>query len=515
MNKNSIKIVFILVVVALPFTACNKKHLDINPFSVTEADYFRTEAEFNKGVLGVYAKLTDLYWYNGSFPLSAPMEIQYLPGDDVTTLMERALEHFGQLTSSLPTTGVVPLFYTKTYAMIGRANILLEKIEAENGVYKTPGLKNTHRGEALFLRGLGYYWLWNFFGRSPLLLKRLTSTTEFTQGPSEENQLLDQAIKDFAEAATLLPASWDAANRGRTTNNAAYAFQGKCLVFRGNVKNAVADYQAAITAFNQISGVVLIPNWPDNFAYDQENNAESLFEFQASRPNGNDNVYLYNDFNDAVGPLSTYWGYFIPGITVGQNGLNFGTTDKLFNAFTPGDRRRDSTIDMPSTASPKPIHKYTRRNLHTPNNNIGSYNNPRILRYADVLLLKAEAILQSGGSTSEAIDLVNQIRTRIRTWDAGLGGSGTIPANYSNAETNKTTIMSWIMNERLIELAGEGQRWFDIRRWHIAGFITLTNDFFNSASADRMAFEAPKHLLMPIPSSEMNNNPNMIQNPGY
>ena len=90
---------------------------------------------------------------------------------------------------------------------------------------------------------------------------------------------------------------------------------------------------------------------------------------------------------------------------------------------------------------------------------------------------------------------------------------GTAPANYSVAETDKTVIMNWIMKERFIELAGEGQRWFDLRRWQMQGIITLDNSFFNSNVP--MAFDATKHLDLPIPNSELDVNPNMRQNPNY
>ena len=103
----------------------------------------------------------------------------------------------------------------------------------------------------------------------------------------------------------------------------------------------------------------------------------------------------------------------------------------------------------------------------------GSVNNPRLFRYADVLLLKAEATLQSGGSTAEAIGFINEVRKRARDMVPG----GTAPADYSTAETDKNLIMKWIMDERLIELAGEGQRWFDVRRWDKQGIITLDNAF--------------------------------------
>jgi hypothetical protein len=100
------------------------------------------------------------------------------------------------------------------------------------------------------------------------------------------------------------------------------------------------------------------------------------------------------------------------------------------------------------------------------------------------------------------------VRTRAR-------GAGTSPANRDNTVTDREQIRQWIMDERLMELAGEGQRWFDLRRWALAGQITLDNTFFNSAIPDDMGFSSPKHLNYPIPTSETNVNPNITQNSGY
>lgn len=125
-------------------------------------------------------------------------------------------------------------------------------------------------------------------------------------------------------------------------------------------------------------------------------------------------------------------------------------------------------------------------------------------------MLKAEATLQSGGSTADAIGFINQVRKRARD----MVSAGIAPADYSTAETDKATIMNWIMNERLIELAGEGQRWFDLRRWDKEGIITLDNSFFNSIVTDKMSFQ-PKNIFCPIPNSETDVNPNVKQNDGY
>lgn len=479
------------------YFSCNKNELDLLPHGPTEANYFAQESDFQKAVFGVYSKLSDVYWYNAGSSL-APM--LYAEGDDITTNdANQAFETFGQLQ---PSSGSVSYMYTIWYQMIARANVVLEKVASvKDGVYTTANLKNYNKGEALFMRGLAYYYLWNYYGTAPLRNERVTDPSAFTPSNTSGTQLLEQAIKDFTDAAGLLPVTWDAANRGRATANAANGMLGKSLVFKASASKTVADYASAITAFNKITGISLLPNFADNFAFDTENNSESLFEFQATQAFGLDNVWLSNDFDNAIGSMSAFWGYYN---NVSLNGQSrFYATTKLQSAFNPSDPRRDSTLMADRT-----IRKYVTRDKFT-STNVASANNPRILRYADVLLLKAEATLQSGGSTSDAITLVNQVRTRARNMVTG----GTVPANFSTAETDKTKIMGWIMDERFMELAAEGQRWFDLRRWHLQGIITLNSSFFSSNVA--MAFDAAKHLYMPIPNSELDVNPNMKQNPGY
>ncbi|MEP7278451.1 MAG: RagB/SusD family nutrient uptake outer membrane protein [Bacteroidota bacterium] len=497
---------YILKTICLSLTAsmvfclsCNKNQLDLLPHGPTEANYYTQESDFQKAIFGVYSKLSDVYWFNGGSPL-APMI--YAEGDDITTNdNNQAFEVFGQLQ---PSNGRLSYMYAIWYQMIARANVALEKIAAvKDGIYKTANLKNYNKGEALFLRGLAYYHLWNYYGTSPLRNERVTEASQFLPGNTSGTQLLEQAITDFTDAAALLPLTWDATNRGRITSNGANGMLGKSLVFKGSVTKAAADFAAAITAFNKITGLSLVANFADNFAFDTENNSESLFEFQASQPFGFDNVWLSNDFDNAVGSMSAYYGYYNNNFSLGGQSRFYATT-KLVAAYDAGDPRRDTTLNI----ADRTINKYVTRDKVT-QSGVGSANNTRILRYADVLLLKAEAILQSGGLTTDAIDLINQVRTRARNMKAG----GLVPANYLVSETDKTKIMGWIMNERLLELAGEGQRWFDLRRWQLQGIITLNNAFFSSNVP--MAFDVTKHLYMPIPNSELDVNPNMKQNPGY
>ena len=510
MKKTFLKTITILLCVSVvSYWGCKKSFIDRLPHGPTEQTYFSTEAEFSQGVFGIYAKLTDLYGWvtvdGGSGPDAQLMPVFLLEGDDITT--NKSSEEFEQFGSLQPSSGRVGQFYKTLYQLIARSNIMLEKTAAvANGIYVTPNLKNYHTGEALFLRGFAYYYLWTYFGTAPLNTARVTSTAQFTPPGTTGTQLLDQAIDDFTKAAALLPSTWDNSNKGRATRNAAYGFLGKCLVFKASATKSNTDFTAAIAAFNSISGATLIPKYDDNFAFDTENNSESLFEFQASQAAGENNIWLNNDFDNAIGNLSISWNYYNGNELYGNS--RFYATEKLLNSFDPTDPRRDLIFD----AGDKTITKYVTRSGgpvlgYQPG---GSIDNYRLLRYADILLLKAEAVLQSGGSASEAIGYINQVRTRARNMVPGSA----LPANYSTAETNKATIMNWIMKERFLELAGEGQRWPDLRRWQMQGVITLDNAFFNS-NTTTMSFQSPKHLYFPIPNIELDVNPNVQQNAGY
>jgi hypothetical protein len=496
-----------LLFTTVTYIACNKSILNIPPPNPSEASYFSNENEFRAAVLGAYAVTTD-YFSSSNIPGGsgdAEQEVFFLPGDDLTNTSTPAegFEVFGNAIA--PAAGKLKEIFGSSYILINRANKVLEKIEAvADGVYKTPNLKNYNKGEALFLRGFAHYMLWNIFGTAPVVTVTPTTPDQLNPPSSKGTDLLDQAIKDFTDAASLLPASWSAGDVGRVTANSANGMLGKCLVFRATVNKAAADYQAALAAFDKISGAALTTNFEDNFDVSKENNQESLYEFQAGvNINGFQNAWLSNDQAD-VGVAGSFWQCYYNGPGTYMGGGLYIATAKLRNSFDPKDPRLPLTLDT----SDNNITRYVLKDkAEGPCN---SDNNVRILRYADVLLLRAEAVLQSSGSTSDAIGFINQVRARARNMVAG----GSQPADLNTAETNKGTIMQWIMDERLRELAGEGQRWFDLRRWAIGSTITLDNNFFSSVNSTQMAWD--NHFLyFPIPNSETDKNPNIIQNPGY
>lgn len=491
--------------------SCKESFLENpKPPAPTEDVFFKTQDDFERTVYGIYAKMNGWYAWNGGVQgvdggNTPNFTMWTLPGDDATTTAGGefgAPEAFGPLQAS---NRVVERFYNVAYEIISRANVLLEAQLDEPGAYQSEELKNNHRGEALFLRAYAYFNLWNYFGTAPLVTIRVRSAGEALNPPSEGTQLLDQAIIDLQEASSLLPDTWDEANTGRVTKNSAFGMLGKVLVFRGTVTGSTTDFTEAIDAFDNISGVTLVVDFTDNHAADTENNAESLFEYQASQPSF-DNIWLPDEFNNTDGSMST------ASYTAFENINNFGyggaqtvATQKLVEIFEAGDPRLPLTVDSTTRA----VRKYI---LRDQKNQVGgsSVNNPRILRYADVLLLKAEAIVRSGGSLSEAITLINEVRTRARN----MGSSG-MPADFSTSEADVETVKQWIRDERFRELAfEEAHRWWDVRRWAMAGEITLSNEFFDSDNSD-LQFEYPKHLYFPIPLSELDRNPEMKQNPDY
>lgn len=490
---------FSLFALSIIYLSCNKKALDISSPTASEANYFQNENEYRTAILGAYASLTDYYSAGGSAQLIA----WYLPGDDMTVGNDNSLEVFKGLNSG---DGALNQVWSSSYKMIGRANKVLERIAIAENVFTTPNLKNSITGEAYFLRAFAHFHLWNLFGTAPVVIAIPKSTEQLYAPSSKGTELLDQAIADLTLASGLLPSSWSSGDLGRATANSANGLLGKVLVYRASANKSVADYQAAIVAFNKISGLSLNSNFEDNFDVTKENNNESVFEFQAG-PNitGNgQNGWLSNDQCDC-GVSGAYYQMFEDGAGTYMGGGRYSATVKLQNSFNSADPRLPYTL----TADKQNFVKYVRDGGGT-DGAIVSRNNNRILRYADVLLLEAEAILQSGGGTTEAIGLINQIRARARNMVPG----GVEPADLLLAETDKKIIMQWIMDERFRELAGEGHRWFDLRRWHMAGYITLNNAFFSSLSAGNMDFKIT-NLLFPIPNNEIDVNKNIVPNPGY
>lgn len=530
-------------VIALLFTvflgSCND-FLEVAPTSELESNYFENENRIQRGIGAIYAEITNLYGSNLA-KAGATHPLYLLPGDDLAAsgTSYSNYEAFSGLTAS---DGKIAQYWGHLYQLIARANFMLQKIEVPEikAVYATPRLYEYNRGEALFLKSWAYYRLWDLFRKAPLQDERIESIHAATLPPSKGFEMLDEAIRQLETAAELLPVSWNQENKGRVFKNSAYGLLVKCYAMRACYAaeyggNAAADYESAAKAFEKMtpeSTLLQVP-FGDNFDYRTENNAESLFEFQASHAQKEDNSWLDNNFGGDAGFMGAYYQHFTTHWAAGNPPI--GPTRKLMNLFEPGDPRAAETFKKAEEVDNKggaiwwlgsawdyydgyQFVKYIngeRGNIYDRNWQITSGNNPRIIRLADVLLTAAEAYFHTG-RVEKATRLVNQVRARARI-STPDGSESSVPADYATVDFQN------IMDERMLELAGEeGIRWTDLRRWHAAGFVDLSRwtaeDFGYLSDPVTFVFSVPKHLLYPIPTGEINSNPLMQadgNNPGY
>lgn len=535
--KKYLIVVSLLVLTGGSFYSCDEDELlEVNPTAEVESIYFSTENRVQRGVGSVYAAFASVYstqMQNGS---PGPMHSFWLlPGDDLIKDGSGAtFDVFSGLTGA---NRRVEGVWKRFYQIIARANFMLEKIEEPEvtAVYITEGLKENNLGELLFLRSFCEMKLWDWYRKAPMQREFIGSIEDALLLPTESFELLDSAIVSLEKAADLLPISWDQQNLGRITKDGAYGLLSKAYAIRACYNNkSEEDYEKSVKAFENISDSRYLVHFGDNFDYRTENNAESLFEYQASFNLKEDNSWLDNGFggeggqSGQMGAFYTYssghWGSYAIG--------KIGPTFKLIDAFDPNDPRMSETISKnPDNLGGKlwwvtpwdkfggyQLVKYVngeRGDIYDENWQITSANNPRLLRLADIKLIAAEAYLALG-RTNDALEQVNDVRERARI-STKDGSEASAPAALS------TVSIQDIMHERFLELAGEdGHRWTDLRRWHVAGYINL-----GTWSADKFGyhydesvfnFEAPKNLLYPIPITELDRNPFMAesgQNPEY
>ena len=509
---------FSIVALSLIICSCDESIIDLVPVGDSEETFFKNEDQMDQAVIGIYHKNSYFYVHLAG-ERNTMLHVSRLPSDDITLpATGYAMENFQGLNDGV---SQIADFYKYMYQMIGRANAVLEKIEEVGDVaYAThPERRDWNKGEALFFRAYAHFCLWNIFGTAPKADTFIRLIDDAYLSSTTGTELLDFVIDDLDAAAKLLPTSWEAKFLGRLTKNSAYGMRAKALIYRGTVNKTAADFTAALADINAISGRALTATYRENFSSYHENNSESLFEQQANGASGGPNFWLLSDEFNTIGDYTFWVGLFDNRPDWTQNAVHVATKP-LIDAYEDGDPRKAYNLDLQVIADGgrHNIKKYIRDAVYTNGGGDSWFgaanNNPRILRYADILLLKAEAIVRSGGSLSEAIGLINQIRERARNSVEEGEDASAVPADLNVSESSSATVLEWIFQERRLELfVEEGHRWWDLRRRHIAGEIDLKTYDFGSMDA---SFKfSDHHVNFPIPERELNANKNLRQNVGY
>ncbi len=360
--------------------------------------------------------------------------------------------------SANSTNGMIINYWTFAYEAIARANNVIANVPA---VPMDEALKNRIVGEAKFIRAYNYFNLVNIFGRVPLkLLPQLTQETIHVP-LSEVPAIYQQIEKDLADAAAVLPVSYSSSDVGRITKGAALAMLGKVNLYQ-------QKWSAAIGYFQQVDGLGiyrLLPNYADNFKLAHENSSESIFEIQ----------HLANQ-NPGTGNLLNQW--FAP---AADGGYYFNApTQVLVDAFEKSatgevDPRLDASIGrdgqpwlngdifMASWSPSGFLTKKHQQPLSEVSSSLKGDGNLNYIymRYADLLLMKAEAFNENGNADSARVNL-NKVRERAR---ASYNGSPPADLLSDITSLDKNTLATAIRNERRVELAQEFHRYFDLMRW--------------------------------------------------
>lgn len=371
------------------------------------------------------------------------------------------------------------------YEGITRANLAISYLTNMDVVAKV-GLTEDRRtqllGEVYFLRAFYYFDLVNNFGGVPLLLKPLTNFQEaygVAKRETAEN-VWAQISSDLSNAKGLLPNSKysDNTEQWRASKGAVMALQAKVALYN----QKWTDVISIISEMETLNFYSLNTNYFDNFNVEREfaeNEVIFAFNHQSGKtpPAGNGLCAMLD------------WGFAAP-------------TANFLAEFEANDPRLLYTVNVPDHNVNKilgTLNGMYKGNEDAPSNKI-------YMRWADVLLWKAEALNETG-NTTDAIVLINRIRSRARNTVTATGGTppaGTLPDRP--ASTDKVQVKNWLMHERRVELGFEGQRFLDLKRWKVAkDVLTLLGKNFQDYN-----------YLYPIPQGEVDNSGGtIIQNPNY
>ena len=505
---------------ALVTTSCvdNEDLTQLDPNNDSVDNFWKTDEDALQGVNAAYGSLLT----DGTYMRSTPLLLDVKADDSRTNSPWGSMYNVGHFNSNVADPAIYGWAYETYYQGIYRANQVLTNVPGIE--FEDKALKNRIIGQAYFLRGLFFFHAVNMFKNVPLPTELAVYYPQKTQ-----DEGWAQVIADFKAAAELLPNSYvgisglDAGQKGRATKGAALGYLGKAYLFTKDFTNAKTTFKQVI----DLGVYSLVTNYRDNFTTANENNSESLFEVQFSRDAGG------VDLGWGGAPASGWGKTSARAITYAPRA--FGWTDvqpswALFNEFHDEktktgelDPRLDATIfyNKPGgmqlygkdfatfyASSPADLNDiFCRKYQNSDGQFADEYDwrsgiNERLLRYADILLMYAECLNETG-DTQGAYTYIQMVRNRVNLPDLATAKPG----------LSQTQMREQIGHERFLEFPLEGHRFDDIRRWGWLqdpaklAWLKARDAEFNTYTAGREYF--------PIPQLEMDNNPGTIQNESY
>jgi len=495
------KIIYILAVMSgiLVIDSCDTSDLELtNPNALTPETFFKTANQVQSSVNAVYANLQTRGLYSRNIFFAMDLMGHDALGNPQLEGNKKPFQDFSFNSGN----DIIQYYWESCFLGISRCNFVLdnaEKINALPEVTLSQVMKNKYLAEAHFMRAYYYFLLVKRFGDLPIY--RTGTIVGLGRSPKADVYALIEEDLTFA-TINLLSKSEEQA--GRATKEAAYAHLGKVLLYQNK-------YDAALTALNQVTGYSLEApgNFYNNFKEQTEHGPESIFEIEFNKEIGTGNMWDASGDSQGTGfAESTLRGQEYGNL----NWYNVYPDDALLDSYETGDARFGDTFYVPGSTYLNGTLTMTTANFTTSagtrrsawkkyqnyyqqvNEDTRSSINFRVMRYADVLLMKAECEnKRAGGSQTAAIEYITQVRTR-----AGL---------TTTIDPSAAAVFAAIVHERKVEFAGEQLRFDDIIRWGLA-----------ATELRGTGFQVGKSELWPIPNRETSTNPNITpanNNPGY
>ncbi|MEJ2901305.1 RagB/SusD family nutrient uptake outer membrane protein [Pedobacter panaciterrae] len=508
--KKIISKILVLSALVLMFS-CKKSLLDQdNPNTLTVDQFWKTESDAQKGVNAAYA----MFYQNGGWnrwiyfrlDLTSDEGWSNSPWTELGDWTRFQYINYNFWEGNVNT-------YRDTYKAIFRCNQVLTYVPEIP--FADAKKKAEILAQAKFLRGFYYYYaaiLWENF---PIVTTIQTPTDLPAQ--SSLAQVWAQVEKDLTEASADLPEQWTGGEIGRATKGAAQALLGKALMQQHKWADAKTAFDYLVTGAGK--NYYDLVDYKDNFRAENENNKESVFEIQFSDVNKSaegdgPSANVGSNRAQFFAPRSIGWSDGQARFWLVNEFKKEKTTDNKidprlrYTLFYPGleadfgDKTYGRSWEW--GADEAWFKKYSRDYMRSNEDYFNQVNN-RVIRFADVLLMYAEA-LNELGQTADAYQYVNRVRTRVNM--AGLATA------YPAIGNNKDLFRERLKVERSLELCGESVRWADLKRW---------GDLDNKANVDKVALRDPdfknfvvgKHIRLPLPQVEVDNNTNLSQNPNY
>jgi hypothetical protein len=485
--------IFLFGIVGMLFTSCGEDFLSIpSQTALTDGVYFKTQADLQAAINGVYATLREQY--TGASATSGGANANYIMGEmhsdnaryiinplfRATEAQEQVADFIQQAPNSVSTAK-----YRRDFRIIANANKVLSSVDA--ATFTNELLRDNIKGQAYCLRAFAYFDLVQYFGSVPLHLIPVT-TYEGTALPlATTEELYAQIIADLSEAIALLPVRSSQTDLGRVT-------KGTAQMILGDVYMVQKNFAAAETILKEIvsSGEYsLVPDYAAVFDPAHKNNSESIFEIQyRAGTDGYSSTFIYGMLprpmlNDTVKKLTNVTD---PLQLDGGEAFNAPSPD-IIAAYESGDLRFNVSVGYVANIYDS-IYPYCKKYLHNHTLLNNSNDNWPVYRFAEVLLDLAEAINeQSGSRTAEALAYINDpVGTSSVSIRERAGLANIVAADQASAREA-------IAHERRIELAFENKRWLDLVRTGQA--VSVMTAYGASIRADETKYYFPTGYHLP------------------